>query len=81
MAAVIDVDIGAAHADPPDAHEHFVIARDGFGDLPELDGAGHGHDSLSHHVSFSTVPRGSRAGLTATSKWSATAVSGLLREE
>jgi hypothetical protein len=52
MPAVINVDIRAAHADPPDAHEHFVIAGNGFGNLPEFDGAGHGHDRLSHHVFF-----------------------------
>ena len=50
--AVVNVDIRSAHADPPDTHQHFVVGRDGFGDLPELDRAGHGHDRLSHHVFF-----------------------------
>ena len=43
---VVHVDVGAAHADLLDFHQHFSGLRLGGGHFPEFDDAGGGHNLL-----------------------------------
>jgi hypothetical protein len=55
MPAMVDVDIGSADADPPDADQNLARIRRGLGDISEFDDPGLGHDGLSHRPAF--LPR------------------------